>query len=379
MAGHQDAVRLDGQPDQSLGLVQGCGQRLLDENVLAGLERRRCQLGVRSDLRGDHDRLQLGVGENVTVVRRRAHLGVALRDLREPLGPAVAEELQRCLGEGVQVAGEIRPPVPGAHYRDLDRRVELLHALSRSGTGSWTARWSRFCTCGRSSASFSAICRPAVPSPNSVLRSYGPCATWSRIASAIAAWSCPTSTRFGPPLATLLARPDGHAGRPEERALAERRRRVPDHAVAVGHQLDEDLGRQVAEEVEAVRQPELAEAADPLGDVVGAGVDVRPEDERLHPDGGHRLERLVDLIDSLPVLGRDRVLHHQHERPLGVDRRAGAAELLEHLAPQPQIGARDEVDRRAADVEHPVRVLAHRDHPLAWRSPSPGSGRATAS
>ena len=56
-----------------------------------------------------------------------------------------------------------------------------------------------------------------------------------------------------------------------------------------------------------------------LGDLLGAGVDVRPEDERLHPERRDRLERRVDLVEPVPVLGRDRVLHHQHERLLGID------------------------------------------------------------
>ena len=85
-------------------------------------------------------------------------------------------------------------------------------------------------------------------------------------------------------LAVLLPRADGHRRRAEEGALAERRGRVADHARAVRHQLDEDLGRQVAEEVEAARLAGLAEQPHALRDLLGAGVDVGPEDERLHPD-----------------------------------------------------------------------------------------------
>ena len=52
------------------------------------------------------------------------------------------------------------------------------------------------------------------------------------------------------------------------------------------------------------------------------------------PSSRDRLERLVDLVEAVAVLGRDRVLHDEQERLLRVDRRARAAELLEHVAAQ---------------------------------------------
>src|SRR5205823_11738076 len=83
----------------------------------------------------------------------------------------------------------------------------------------------------------------------------------------------------------------------------------------------EVLRRQVAEEVEAVRPSELAEAADPLRHVLGSRVDVRPEDERLRPQGGDGLEGLVDLVEAQPVLGRDGV--RSEERRVGKECGAG--------------------------------------------------------
>src|SRR4029453_14326538 len=42
----------------------------------------------------------------------------------------------------------------------------------------------------------------------------------------------------------------------------------------------------------------------PPGELPGAGRHGRPEDESLHPDRRHRLQRLVDLVEPEPVLGR---------------------------------------------------------------------------
>ena len=79
------------------------------------------------------------------------------------------------------------------------------------------------------------------------------------------------------------------------------------------HELEEDLGRQVAEEVEPVGSPKLAEAANALRDVLRAGIHVRPEDERLSAELRNRLERLVDLVEAVAVLGGHWMLHDKDE------------------------------------------------------------------
>src|SRR5207249_2470379 len=76
------------------------------------------------------------------------------------------------------------------------------------------------------------------------------------------------------------------------------------------------------------------------------------------------LERLVDLVEAVAVLGGHWMLHDEHERLLRIDRRAGTAELLEDVTAETQVRPRGEIDRRAPDVEHPRRVLSHRDHAL---------------
>ena len=84
-------------------------------------------------------------------------------------------------------------------------------------------------------------------------------------------------------LAVLLPRADGHRRRAEEGSLAERRGRVAHHARAVRHQLDENLRGQVPEEVVAARLAGLAEEPQALRDLLGAGVDVGPEDSACIP------------------------------------------------------------------------------------------------
>ena len=70
----------------------------------------------------------------------------------------------------------------------------------------------------------------------------------------------------------------------------------------------------------------LAEQPDALRDLLGARVDVRPEDERLHPEGGDGLERRVDLLEASPYSVVTGCCIISRNGSLGVDRRACAAE-----------------------------------------------------
>ena len=78
---HDLQVLALGQLDQLLGLLRRRRERLLDEHVLAVLERRLRQLEVRPDRRDDGD----GVD-----VRRRQDLGEVGRQLHAGIGPAGA-------------------------------------------------------------------------------------------------------------------------------------------------------------------------------------------------------------------------------------------------------------------------------------------------
>ena len=68
--GHQRQVALLGEGDELLHLLAAHRGRLLDEDVLAGLERLLRELVVRRDGRRDHDRVD---------VRRREQLGEVVR------------------------------------------------------------------------------------------------------------------------------------------------------------------------------------------------------------------------------------------------------------------------------------------------------------
>ena len=86
VAGHQhEAVRLGGG-DEVLRVGRARRGRLLDEDVLAGLERPLRQLVVGRGGSRDDDRVQLRVREQVVVVRRRARLRIAGAVALEPVG-----------------------------------------------------------------------------------------------------------------------------------------------------------------------------------------------------------------------------------------------------------------------------------------------------
>ena len=71
VAGHQDEVALGGERDELVHLGALHRRRLLDEDVLAGLERLLGERVVGRHRRRDHDRVELGVGQQLGEVGRR--------------------------------------------------------------------------------------------------------------------------------------------------------------------------------------------------------------------------------------------------------------------------------------------------------------------
>ena len=68
VADHQDLARALGRGRDLLGVGDGLRQRLLDEAVLAGLERLEREVGVGRHRRGDDHRVERVVGEQIVDV-----------------------------------------------------------------------------------------------------------------------------------------------------------------------------------------------------------------------------------------------------------------------------------------------------------------------
>ena len=108
VARHQhEAARL-GERDELLHLGGAHRRRLLDEDVLAGLERLLGERVVGRDGRRDHDRLELGVGEQLVVGAGRERVREAPRELLAARLRGVADPDE--VGEDVEVADEVLRP-----------------------------------------------------------------------------------------------------------------------------------------------------------------------------------------------------------------------------------------------------------------------------
>ena len=112
----EDEAALLGERDELVRLRGGERRRLLDEDVLAGLERLARELVVRRHRGGDDDGLKGVVLEQILEPARRAGARVSGSELVEQVSGEVAEPGQ--LGEVVEVAGEVRAPVAEAGEAD---------------------------------------------------------------------------------------------------------------------------------------------------------------------------------------------------------------------------------------------------------------------
>ena len=88
---HQHQAEFLSQCGELRRFFQRARKRLLDERVLAGLERGACEWIVRADRRGDDHRLDLGVRQHLGELSRLTEAGVSAPDLRQCLGPGVAQ------------------------------------------------------------------------------------------------------------------------------------------------------------------------------------------------------------------------------------------------------------------------------------------------
>ena len=102
MADHEREAARGGEVDQLAGLRRVRGPGLLDEDVLAGLERGFGEAVMRADGRGDEHGIDVRVGEDLVAPGGDGHGGVAGLSLLEGLRPGVAGSLpaRRCRRAG---------------------------------------------------------------------------------------------------------------------------------------------------------------------------------------------------------------------------------------------------------------------------------------
>ena len=141
VAGHEHEVALLGQRDELVDLVALHRRRLLDEHVLAGLERALRELVVGRHGSRDDDRVQLRVVEHLVEARRPAGVRVPALELRVLALGRIAEPGE--VGQVGEVAREVLSPLaeaglpdPDAHsFQTLSECVPFLPvALRRSTT-----------------------------------------------------------------------------------------------------------------------------------------------------------------------------------------------------------------------------------------------------
>ena len=122
---HQDLAVLLRKRDQFLGLVDLGRQRLLDQDMLAGLERLLRQRIVRADVRADGNGIDRRVVDDVVVVGGGLDARVEVLHVREALLVHVAADRHLARGNLVEVADDVGSPVACPNYSDLDAHSSL--------------------------------------------------------------------------------------------------------------------------------------------------------------------------------------------------------------------------------------------------------------
>ena len=112
VAHHEREAGAVGEQHELLGVGRRARHRLLDEHVLAGLERRLGEREVRRDRRGDDHRVHGRVVEHLVVALRGGLRRVAAADLVERFRAQVADPLHRDARHFHVVAQKVRAPVP---------------------------------------------------------------------------------------------------------------------------------------------------------------------------------------------------------------------------------------------------------------------------
>ena len=134
VADHQDPPGPRRRRDRLLGVCTPRRQRLLHEAVLAGVQHRDRKLGVCGDGRGEHDRVELLVAEQVLERAGDPCAWERRPGLRARALLSVTQPCELAAGDRGEVAREVRAPVAEPGDADTDWRGGFAHD-TRAGRG----------------------------------------------------------------------------------------------------------------------------------------------------------------------------------------------------------------------------------------------------
>src|SRR5215211_235911 len=148
MAHHEHAFRRARSLDDGLGLLLGLGKRLLHEAVLPRLECLDGEHGVGRHGRGDHQRVERVVAEQLLQPSRRPRRREGAPPTLERLLRGVAQPRELGTREPVEVPGEVRPPVaeagdPDGRHRRTRFGASIPRVTPRKSTTSGASRTTR--------------------------------------------------------------------------------------------------------------------------------------------------------------------------------------------------------------------------------------------
>ena len=135
MPGHDDEIPFGGGVHQLDALLGGRGERLLDEDVLAGLERGEPERVVGADRRRDRDGVDRLVGEDLVELLAGADAREAPAHQLEAVRVAVADRRDLRALELEEVANEVRAPVTEPDDCDADGSHAVAFRWRRSANG----------------------------------------------------------------------------------------------------------------------------------------------------------------------------------------------------------------------------------------------------
>ena len=115
--------------DDGFGIAHGCGEWLLDEDVLSRRERFLGELPMGADRRDDADGVDRGIIDELAVIGRHTHRRKALADDVEPLLREVRDGHGLGPRRFVQVSHDVRPPVARpdhTHTHGIAQEAQIL-------------------------------------------------------------------------------------------------------------------------------------------------------------------------------------------------------------------------------------------------------------